>query len=501
MAVGYGVAQRATGAAQQFQQAVIAHRQGRLPEAQRLLRAVVKAAPEHFDSLYLLGMVETQLGHAEDAQKWLRKAVYQRPNAAPAQSSLGTALLACGRRDDAIARYQKALALDPTNLEANANLGTIMQGLGRHEEAAEYCRRALAAGPDLAGLHGNLANALRALDRREEALAHAKKAVELQPGSAEIKNNLGRMLQALGRFEEAMAQYQTAAAARPDFAEAQVNLLLCRADALLQAGELEASTAVLQDGLRHLLTAPPPAAVASPAADDAAPGAALLLDALRAAAAHLAEQGIDAFLIGGTLLGAMREGDFLPSEKDLDFGLPVGIDFARVEAAFAGDPLFARAPRPEQQQVLASWRFRGRVGIDFFRFFEEGERVWCGLVVGSDVLRWVHRRFAPTPFRWHDTDLLVPDDADRFLTECYGDWRTPDPNFGMFAAPNLKGGYSPLARRVAYADIFAAAIRNQPQRARHLCEQALHLDPGDGLLAQLRERFAVSAAQKPRGGG
>ena len=48
--------------AQAMQEAIALHRQNRLREAERLYARVLKATPDHFDALHLLGTIKAQSG-------------------------------------------------------------------------------------------------------------------------------------------------------------------------------------------------------------------------------------------------------------------------------------------------------------------------------------------------------------------------------------------------------------------------------------------------------
>ena len=54
-------------------------RQGRLREAEKIYARVLKAAPQNFDALNLLGAVKLQQGHAGEAHRLLCAAVKINP--------------------------------------------------------------------------------------------------------------------------------------------------------------------------------------------------------------------------------------------------------------------------------------------------------------------------------------------------------------------------------------------------------------------------------------
>jgi hypothetical protein len=100
-------------------------------------------------------------------------------------------------------------------------------------------------------------------------------------------------------------------------------------------------------------------------------------------------------------------------------------------------------------------------------------------------LKWLHTPFDLVEFNWHDVTVKIPAESSRFPTEVYGDWRTPKPYFGLFASPNIAGGYPPISRNVAYSAIAQALSRSQITKATDLCRQAFEFDPDDSLVQNL----------------
>jgi hypothetical protein len=93
----------------------------------------------------------------------------------------------------------------------------------------------------------------------------------------------------------------------------------------------------------------------------------------------------------------------------------------------------------------------------------------------------------------------IPEDPEFFLSEVYGDWRTPNPYFAAWASPNMDGGFPPVARCIAYANIFKAAWSGDRPRAIDLCRQLLALDPGNTLVADIRLRLLAAQERVPSG--
>ena len=204
---------------QTLQEAFLLHQQGKLSEAGRRYKAILKLDASNFNALHMLGVICVQQGRHADAAKLIREALKHNPYSAEAHSNLGHALLGLSRYEEAISCCRSAVRLKPDYADAHNNLGLALQGVGRHDEAIASCQKALALVPDHAGALNNVGLALEALDRHDDAIASYRKATALRSDFAEAHNNLGNGLQQLLRHEEAIACYQRAQAIAPDFAD------------------------------------------------------------------------------------------------------------------------------------------------------------------------------------------------------------------------------------------------------------------------------------------
>src|SRR5262245_29137997 len=96
-----------------FNEAAMLYQRGDLAGARRNLRMVLRKAPEFFEAVHLMGLVEARRGHPKDAELLLRQAVRLNPNSAEANANRGNVLRELGRFDDAVASYDQALKLKP----------------------------------------------------------------------------------------------------------------------------------------------------------------------------------------------------------------------------------------------------------------------------------------------------------------------------------------------------------------------------------------------------
>jgi tetratricopeptide (TPR) repeat protein len=218
-----------------FHQALELHQAGRLEEASEVYLRILKAYPNHFDSLHLLGVIYSQQGNHAEAVRQIDASLKVNPKVHFAYSNLGNSLRGLKRFDEALANYDKALALKPDNAEAFNNRGNALLELKRFVEALASYDKAVALKTDYAEAFNNRSHALLCLKQAKDALGSSDKALELNPNFAEAFNNRGNALLQLARLGEALASYDKALALKPDYAEAFNN----RGNALRELKQLD----------------------------------------------------------------------------------------------------------------------------------------------------------------------------------------------------------------------------------------------------------------------
>jgi len=248
-----------------MQEAVQAHQQGRLRDAEKLYARVLKAAPENFDALHLLGLAKAQGGQMGDAFRLmsaalkingrapdllmnfanvlhalkrdaealdcLDQALALRPGDLDALLNRGNALLTLGRPQEAFTNFDAVLTCNPRQADALLGRGSAHAALGRPEPGLADFDAALALGHP--GASYNRGNALAELGRYTEAVAALDRALAAAPDHARALNNRGNALTALKRHQEAVESFGKAIALQKDYADAHLN----RALALLVLGD------------------------------------------------------------------------------------------------------------------------------------------------------------------------------------------------------------------------------------------------------------------------
>ena len=241
-----------------FEQALIAHQEGRLEEAKEYYKKVIninpnfseahnnigiifgefkefekalasykkaiELKPDYAKAYSNLGIILNRLGRTDEAETNFKKAIEIRPELAEAHNSLANVFKKNRRFEEAEVSYRKAIELKPNYTEAFNNLGAILSELGKFNESEISYRKALKLKPDFSDTYYNLGILLTKLGRLEEAVETYRKMLDLSPAFEETHNNLGDILNKLGRFEEAEISFKKAIELKPNFLKAHDNL-------------------------------------------------------------------------------------------------------------------------------------------------------------------------------------------------------------------------------------------------------------------------------------
>lgn len=160
--------------------------------------------------------------------------------------------------------------------------------------------------------------------------------------------------------------------------------------------------------------------------------------ALQAAGQLMQRLDMPWYIVSGTFLGAVREGDFLSHDYDIDLGVHVeDFDHDRFLAGLRADPAFCLVRiddyvdlrgsdlTPVQMPALYKIAHRSGVEVDVFLHHLENEQRWHG----SARHRWWNANFDVATYDLAGLSVLGPAEADVYLRENYGDWQTPKTAF------------------------------------------------------------------------
>ncbi len=264
-----------------LQQAVQHHQAGRLDEAEKLYRDVLRVDSRHADARHLLGVAALQRKHYESAREHIQQAIADNDSAPSYHSNLGAVYQALGAFSDAGNCFLRAVELDPHFSSAHFNLGRVYESLGQLDQALESFTTASqcdAGHPEAerkAGLihfrqnrfdaaieqfekitskpyatatdYYHLAESQRRSGNEVAARASYDAAIEIDPKFAEAHNNLATLLKNNQLTDHALAHLTTAVRLEPDKAAYGCNL----ASVLRDAGRMEDAIAAYEQVLKY----------------------------------------------------------------------------------------------------------------------------------------------------------------------------------------------------------------------------------------------------------
>jgi len=228
-----------------FTAAVQNHQKKKFKIAEKLYKEILKVNPNHFESIFHLGMLSAETNNFNKAKQLLNKAIQIQPNFIAAHYNLGNVQHRLGELEKAVSSYQKAIEIQPNYANAYYNLGLILKKIGKFEKAVSAYQKAIEIDPNFIAAYNNLGIVFKELREFEKAVSSYQKAIEIQPHYANAHYNLGNVQHELGELEKALSSYQKAIEIQPNYASAYHNL----GNVQHELGELEKAVSSYQKAI------------------------------------------------------------------------------------------------------------------------------------------------------------------------------------------------------------------------------------------------------------
>lgn len=196
--------------------ASLAHREGRLAEAENGYREVLKRTPDWGQVLNALGTVYLDWDQPDKAKQTFMEAAALQPLNVPACYNLAMLQQRENDHQGAIVLYKEMLEAQPDFGQAWNNLGIAYRETMNPDEALSCFQKAVEFAPEMAEAWNNLGVAQDEFNMVEDAATSYGRAIELRPEYTSAHFNLGMSLQKLKRFEEAEKHYNRVLEIRPD---------------------------------------------------------------------------------------------------------------------------------------------------------------------------------------------------------------------------------------------------------------------------------------------
>jgi len=184
-------------------QAAVAMNDGRLPEAEHLLRAQLRQYPTDVAALRMLAETGTRLGRDADAEKILLQCLALMPSFALARHNLAVVLFRQNRPEEALPHIEILLAQDGKNPNYGALHAACLAHLADFASATKAYENVLANYPLQPKIWLSYAHVLRTTGRRAESLRAYRTAIAQAP-------HLGEAYWSLANFKnEALTGAET----------------------------------------------------------------------------------------------------------------------------------------------------------------------------------------------------------------------------------------------------------------------------------------------------
>lgn len=194
--------------------------QGRIDEAERLLRAALQTDPQSADAhVALAGLLAGKHQHAAAAESFANAMRIDRKIKGLALNYALTCFRA-GRYDEAEKSARFAVQNEPSTTAYDA-LACALREQGKNADALAAAEEAIRLGPGAAAAQHTKGSILLAMGRNAEALAIFEDLANRGVVAAAITLSHGAALEKLGRAEEAQRLYASAALVWPNFPQLQ----------------------------------------------------------------------------------------------------------------------------------------------------------------------------------------------------------------------------------------------------------------------------------------
>jgi protein O-GlcNAc transferase len=202
-------------------QAVSSFQAGKLQDAERQFRKVLKHQPRQIAALNLLSIVLTRLERFSEAEPYIRLAAQLNPASDATLYNYGLILKALKRPNEAFQCFSKALKINSSHAETWNCRGTVLNDLKQYGAAVADFTKAIALQPNYSEAYCNKGKSLTELKRYDEALAAYNSALAFRPELAEAWLGCGDVFFRLRRYDEAIAASDKALALKPDLADVE----------------------------------------------------------------------------------------------------------------------------------------------------------------------------------------------------------------------------------------------------------------------------------------
>lgn len=196
---------------------------GNLERAESELQLVLRASPDEYHALDLLGVIRILQKREADAQNLFGRVVEIKPDFASGRAHLGLLYLQMNRPAEAVPQLREAVRLDAARTDASAALVHIWRDQAQAAAAAGDPNTALALlidarklAPKNPDVQLEFGTAALRMSLWQDAIEGFRQTLQLRKNDPMALWGLGRAFTGLSKFEDARQQFARYVAIRPD---------------------------------------------------------------------------------------------------------------------------------------------------------------------------------------------------------------------------------------------------------------------------------------------
>jgi tetratricopeptide (TPR) repeat protein len=211
-------------------------KEGRLQEAERLYKRILRQNPKNVDALRLLALIALKADQADEAERLLVQAIALAPDFQLALLDLGRLRKEQDRFSEAFDCFDRVIATDPFQPQAHyLRAATLARASFTHEAIAGY-RRCLELRPGHGGALLGLGHVLKAIGDYSGAVDSYNACIRRTPDSGETYWSLANLK--TYRFDDTQVESMARLAAAPDVSpQSEVNFLFALGKAWEDRGD------------------------------------------------------------------------------------------------------------------------------------------------------------------------------------------------------------------------------------------------------------------------
>ena len=167
--------------------------EGRLPEAETLLRAHLMQAPTDVAAIRMLAEIATRLGRYDDAENLLSRCLELAPSFKEARQNYALVLQRHNKSAQALAELDVLLKDDPRNPGCRILKAAVLSRLSEYEAAIGLYAEIIREFPNNTKIWMSYGHALKTAGHQERAIQAYRKSIELDPGFGEAYWSLANL--------------------------------------------------------------------------------------------------------------------------------------------------------------------------------------------------------------------------------------------------------------------------------------------------------------------